>query len=348
MSRTNTKAKIIATLGPASDNETILRKMVLAGLDIVRLNFSHGSWDEHLRRLKIIRLLNKRYRRKICIMQDLEGYRIRVGRISTPVTLKKRDIIYITKEDIAGNNREISFDYKGSFKGVNKGNLIYIDDGKISLKVKEIDKIRLKTEVISGGLLKERKGINIPDAKLEFEPLTEKDKEDIRFAIKNNVEYVAQSFVNRAKDIMLLRKILQQNKTPAKIFAKVESKDALANVDEIIAASDGIIVARGDLGICLPIYKVPVIQKEVVKKCRIANKPVVVATQMLESMIEEEIPTRAEVSDVANAILDGADYLLVSSETTIGRFPDKVVEMMEKIIKYTENYKEKQQEFLCQ
>ncbi len=348
MSRTNTKAKIIATLGPASDNETILRKMVLAGLDIVRLNFSHGSWDEHLRRLKIIRLLNKRYRRKICIMQDLEGYRIRVGRISTPVTLKKRDIIYITKEDIAGNNREISFDYKGSFKGVNKGNLIYIDDGKISLKVKEIDKIRLKTEVISGGLLKERKGINIPDAKLEFEPLTEKDKEDIRFAIKNNVEYVAQSFVNRAKDIMLLRKILQQNKTPAKIFAKVESKDALANIDEIIAASDGIIVARGDLGICLPIYKVPVIQKEVVKKCRIANKPVVVATQMLESMIEEEIPTRAEVSDVANAILDGADYLLVSSETTIGRFPDKVVEMMEKIIKYTENYKEKQQEFLCQ
>jgi pyruvate kinase len=348
MSRTNTKAKIIATLGPASDNETILRKMVLAGLDIVRLNFSHGSWDEHLRRLKIIRLLNKKYRRKICIMQDLEGYRIRVGRISTPVTLKKRDIIYITKEDIAGNNREISFDYKGSFKGVNKGNLIYIDDGKISLKVKEIDKIRLKTEVISGGLLKERKGINIPDAKLEFEPLTEKDKEDIRFAIKNNVEYVAQSFVNRAKDIMLLRKILQQNKTPAKIFAKVESKDALANIDEIIAASDGIIVARGDLGICLPIYKVPVIQKEVVKKCRIANKPVVVATQMLESMIEEEIPTRAEVSDVANAILDGADYLLVSSETTIGRFPDKVVEMMEKIIKYTENYKEKQQEFLCQ
>jgi pyruvate kinase len=157
MSRTNTKAKIIATLGPASDNETILRKMVLAGLDIVRLNFSHGSWDEHLRRLKIIRLLNKRYRRKICIMQDLEGYRIRVGRISTPVTLKKRDIIYITKEDIAGNNREISFDYKGSFKGVNKGNLIYIDDGKISLKVRKLIKLGLRPKLFPEVFLRKEK-----------------------------------------------------------------------------------------------------------------------------------------------------------------------------------------------
>jgi len=342
------KAKIIATLGPATDNEIILRKMALSGLDVARLNFSHGSLGEHLRRLKIIRLINKKYRRNISIMQDLEGYRIRVGRVATPITLKKKDIIYITKEDILGNSREVSFDYKGSLKGISKDNLIYIDDGKISLKVKKIDKARLKTEVISGGLLKERKGINIPDAKLEFEPITEKDRNDIQFTIKHNVEYIAQSFVNRAKDITLLRNILKQNKNEAKIFAKVESKDALTNIDEIIRASDGIIVARGDLGICLPIYKVPVIQKEVIKKCKIANKPVVVATQMLESMIEEEIPTRAEVSDVANAILDGADYLLVSSETTIGRYPDKVIEMMSKIIKYTEDYKEKQQDFLSQ
>lgn len=342
------KAKIIATLGPATDNEIVLRKMALSGLDVVRLNFSHGSLIEHLKRLKAVRMINKKYRRKICIMQDLEGYRIRVGKIASPVTLKKKDIIYITKEDILGNSREISFDYKGSLKDISKGNLIYIDDGKISLKVKAINKTKLKAEVVSGGILKEKKGINIPDAKLQFEALTEKDKKDIQFTIKHNVEYVAQSFVNRAKDITLLRDILRKNKSEAKIFAKVESKDALVNIDEIIAASDGIIVARGDLGVCLPVYKVPVIQKEVIKKCKIANKPVVVATQMLESMIEEEIPTRAEVSDVANAILDGADYLLVSSETTIGRYPDKVIEMMSKIIKYTEDYKEKQQNFLGQ
>ncbi|MDD4182755.1 MAG: pyruvate kinase [Candidatus Omnitrophica bacterium] len=340
------KAKIIATLGPATDNESVLRKMALAGLDVVRLNFSHGNLDEHLKRLKAVRLINKKYRRKISIMQDLEGYRIRVGRIAAPITLKKKDIIYITKEDILGNNREISFDYKGSLKGISCGNLIYADDGKISLKVKDVEKKRLKAEVVSGGILKEKKGINIPDAKLQFEALTEKDKNDIQFTIKHNVEYVAQSFVNRAEDITVLRNILTKNKSKAKIFAKVESKDALVNIDEIIAASDGIIVARGDLGVCLPIYKVPVIQKEVIKKCKIVNKPVVVATQMLESMIEEEIPTRAEVSDVANAILDGADYLLVSSETTIGRYPDKVIEMMSKIIKYTESYKEKQQDFL--
>jgi len=342
------KAKIIATLGPATDTGVVLKKMALAGLDIVRLNFSHGSLPEHLNRLKAVRMINKKYRRKICIMQDLEGYRIRVGRIVSPVTLKKGDVIYLTQEDILGSSREIGFDYKGSLKGIHKGNSIYIDDGKISLKVKGIDKKRLKTEVIAGGLLKERKGINIPDGKLEFEPLTEKDRSDIQFTIKHKVEYVAQSFVNRAKDIVLLRGILRRNKSEAKIFAKVESKDALSNIDEIIQASDGIIVARGDLGICLPIYKVPVIQKEVIKKCKIANKPVVVATQMLESMIEEEIPTRAEVSDVANAILDGADYLLVSSETTIGRYPDKVIEMMSKIIKYTEGYKERQADYLCQ
>ena len=338
--------KIIATLGPSTDSEIILRKIASFGLNIVRLNFSHGNPKEHLKRLNIIRAINKKYRHRICIMQDLEGYRIRVGRLPEPVTLKKKDIVYLTNEDIVGTSREINFDYKGSFKGIAKGNMIFIDDGKISLKVKEVGKKKLKTEVVNEGILKERKGINIPDAKLEFQALTAKDKNDIKFTIEHKVEYVAQSFVNKAKDIMLLRNILKQNKSKAEIFAKVESKDALVNIDEIIAEADGIIVARGDLGICLPIYKVPVIQKEVIKKCKIAGKPVVVATQMLESMIEEEIPTRAEVSDVANAILDGADGLLVSSETTIGKYPDKVIEMMSKVIDFTEKYKEEQEDFL--
>ncbi len=342
------QTKIIATLGPSTDNENILKKMASFGLDIARLNFSHGNPKEHLNRLKLIRSINKKYHHKITIMQDLEGYRIRIGKITEPIPLKKKEIIYLTSEDIIGSGREISFDYKGSFKGIKNGNFIFIDDGKICLKVKEVARKRLKTEVVCAGLLKERKGVNIPDAKLEFEALTEKDRNDIKFTIEHKTEYVAQSFVNRAKDITLLKGILKQNKSQAEIFAKIESRDALINIDEIIKEADGIIVARGDLGICLPIYKVPVIQKEVVKKCKVAGKPVVVATQMLESMIEEEIPTRAEVSDVANAILDGADGLLVSSETTIGKYPDKVIEMMRKVIDYTEKYKEEQKEFLGQ
>jgi pyruvate kinase len=341
------KTKIIATLGPATDNEVILEKMALGGLDVARLNFSHGSTHQHLKRLEAVRAINKKYGTKICLMQDLEGYRIRVGKLTKPILLKRNDIIYLTTECLTGSKRQISFDYKGSLNNIGKGNFIYIDDGRIALKVKTIEKKRLKTEVIVGGLLRERKGINIPEAKLQFQTLTEKDKNDIKFAIEHNLEYVAQSFVNKAKDILLLREILQQNKSRSKIFAKIESKDGLKNIEEIMRVSDGIIVARGDLGICLPIYKVPVIQKELVKKCKIANKPVVVATQMLESMIEEQIPTRAEVSDVANAILDGADYLLVSSETTIGKYPDKVIQIMSKIIRYTQNYKKEQDEFLC-
>ncbi len=342
------KAKIIATLGPSTDNEAVLKKMIFAGLNIARLNFSHGSSDEHLKRLRAVRYINKKFGYKTAIMQDLEGYRIRIGRLAESVNLKKRDITYLTQRDVVGNTREISFDYKGDLKDIKSGNLIYIDDGKICLKVKESGREALKVEVIVGGVLKERKGVNIPDAKLKFEALTEKDRNDIKFTLKYKTEYIAQSFVNRAKDIRLLRGILADNKNNAKIYAKVESKDALVNLDEIIAAADGVIVARGDLGICVPIYKVPIIQKEVVKRCKIANKPVAVATQMLESMIEERIPTRAEVSDVANAILDGADSLLVSSETTIGKYPDKVVEMMTKIINYTESYIKAQRKILCQ
>lgn len=342
------KARIIATLGPSTDSEAVLKKMIFAGLNIARLNFSHGTVGEHLKRLKTVRYINKKFGYKVAIMQDLEGYRIRIGKLVEPVNLKKKDIIYLTQEDVIGNTREISFDYKGDLKAIGAGNLIYVDDGKICFKVKEAGKKALKVEVIVGGTLKNRKGVNIPDARLKFEALTEKDKNDIKFTLQHKSEYVAQSFVNKAKDIRLLRGILINNKNNAKIYAKIESKDALVNLDDIIAAADGIIVARGDLGICVPIYKVPVIQKEVVKRCKIANKPVVVATQMLESMIEERIPTRAEVSDVANAILDGADSLLVSSETTIGKYPDKVIEMMAKIIDYTESYVKAQKKILCQ
>jgi len=333
------KTKIVATLGPASSSEAALRKMFIGGLDIVRLNFSHGSHPEHLHRIGLVRALNKKMRRAIKIMQDLEGYRLRIGRLKEPVELRKESRFYLSQEDIIGNKNEVGFDYKGPLAILKKGTSIYIDDGKIELVVEKIEKRRLKVKVSVPGILKERKGINIPDIKLDFKALTEKDRDDVRIAVKERLDYVAQSFVRNAGDIKELKRIIRPRAPQGGIFAKVESREALANIDGIIKEADGIIVARGDLGICVPIYKVPLIQKEIVRKCRLRNKPVIVATQMLDSMTEERLPTRAEVSDVANAILDGATHLMLSGETAVGRHPWRAVDMMNKVIKVTEAYK---------
>lgn len=333
------KVKIIATLGPSTDSETVLRKMILAGLDVVRLNFSHGSWEEHLKRVILVRRLNHKLRRAIKIMQDLEGFRIRIGRLKKSLLLRKRQILYLTQEEIVGGERRVYFDYKGSLKAFKKGSLVYIDDGKIILKVKETGKLHIKTEVVIGGILKGRKGINVPGIQLDFSLITPKDRKDIEFTIENKLDYIAQSFVRNGKDIIALRGIIKSRHPACKIFAKVESRQALNNIDAIIRQADGIIVARGDLGVCVPIYQVPVIQKELIKKCRKAGKPVVVATQMLDSMTTELIPTRAEVTDVANVIFDGADYGLLSGETAVGKHPHKVIDLMNKIIKYTEEHR---------
>jgi len=339
------KTKIIATLGPSTDNKTILKKMIFSGLDVVRLNFSHGTIEEHKKRVELIKEINKKYRRSIKIMQDLEGYRIRIGILKKEIELKKNQIIYLTQNQNTNIN-EIYFDYKGSLDGIKKGNLLFIDDGKIVLEVKNKEKKKLKLKVLIGGILKSRKGINIPDAELEFENFTKKDREDIQFAIEEHLDYIAQSFVNEAKDITMIKEILKKEKYSCKVFAKIESKKSLLNIDEIIKVSDGIIIARGDLGICVPIYKIPIIQKEIIKKAKILNKPTVVATQMLDSMTENQLPTRAEVSDVANAILDGANYLLLSSETAVGKYPDKTIKIMNEIIKQTEDYQKKLGSFL--
>jgi pyruvate kinase len=335
------KTKIIATLGPASQDEATLRKMFIAGLDAVRLNFSHGTHPEHLRRIRLIRSLNKKLKRAIKIMQDLEGYRIRVGELEEPMPLKKHKMVYLGQPDSLHAPDIIPFDYKGPLKDIRNNALIYIDDGKIVLEVKGRERKRLKAKVISGGLLKANKGVNIPGVNLKFPAVTEKDKADIKVGVREKVDYLAQSFVQKAADISVLRELLGSKADDFKVFAKVESYTALINLDEIIDEADGIIVARGDLGVCIPIYKVPVIQKEIIKKCRLRNKPVVVATQMLESMTEEALPTRAEVSDVANAILDGATHLLLSGETAVGRHPQKVVNMMNMVIKNTEKYEDK-------
>jgi len=335
------RTKIIATLGPASSTETVLRKMVIKGLDFVRLNFSHGTEKEHLHRVRLIRTINKKMRRAVKIMQDLEGYRIRIGRVEQPVVLNKGHKFYLTQEDILGNSEIVPFDYVGSLKKIKPGIKIYVDDGKLVFEVKAVEKRCLKVKSLASGTLKDYKGVNIPDVKLDFEALTEKDKKDLKLAVKYKFDCVAQSFVRSAKDVELIEGLVRPLHPDCRIFAKVESRQALENIDGIIKQADGIVVARGDLGICVPIYKIPVIQKEIVKKCRQNNKPVVVATQMLESMTEERLPTRAEVNDVANAVFDGATHLMLSAETAVGKYPDRAVDMMNKIMISAERYLEK-------
>jgi len=332
------KTKIICTLGPASNNVTVIRKMMLAGMDAVRLNFSHESHKEHKVRLDIIRELNKKYRRRIKILQDLQGNRMRIGMLKDhkPIKHKKRQMIWLTQEDIIGEGDIIPFDYQGELSDIKRGYYIYIDDGNIALEVKRVEKKRLKCQVIIAGLLKENKGINIPGAHLRFPDISEEDKVDIRFGVENKVDYIAQSFVRNRKDILRVRLRISEELPHCLVIAKIESREGIKNIDQIIEVSDGIMIARGDMGISVPIYEVPIIQKEIIKKCNRTKKFVITATQMLESMTENLIPTRAEVTDVANAILDGTDFVMLSAETAVGRYPAETVKMMNQIIKFTE------------
>jgi len=335
------KTEIIATLGPASGSYTVLRKMYNAGLDVVRLNFSHSTHKQHLEKIELVRKLNKKYRRHIRIMQDLAGFRIRVGRFSGSNTmlLKKRNIVWLTNDPDASGARTIPFDYYGDLSPIKPKHLIYIDDGNLALRVKEVSACSIKAEVVEGGILKERKGINIPQAKLEFGSITNKDRKDIDFGVAHGVDYMALSFVRDADDVNHVRDLVRPRLPRCKIVAKIESRSAIENIDNIIGASDGIMVARGDLGIAVPIYQVPIIQKQIIAKCNAAGKFVITATQMLEHMTEHTRPTRAEVTDVANAILDGTDFVMLSGETAIGKYPHESVHMMNEIIKFTEKAK---------
>ena len=331
------KTKTICTLGPASSNETVIRKMMLAGMDIGRLNFSHGKYDELINRIKIVRLLNSKYRRHIKLLGDLQGHRIRVGELAAPLEIKKHKVLWLTQEKIKGAHKTIPFDYKGSLRGIKNGQYIFIDDGNIALEVIGRLKHSLKVKVIVGGLLKEHKGINIPEAKLDFGGISQKDIQDIRFCERYGVEYIAQSFVRTASDILDVRKLFKPN-SKCRLIAKIEDREGIKNIDEIIKASDGIMIARGDMGVSLPIYQIPVIQKMIIKKCNAAKKIVITATQMLESMTENLRPTRAEVSDVVNAIIDGTDFVMLSAESAVGKYPVETVRMMNDIIKFTERY----------
>ena len=332
------KTKIICTIGPSSDNETVLRKMMLAGMDVSRFNFSHADLISHQRRINLVRYLNKKYRRHIRILQDLEGLRIRIGRFrdGRTIELKKRQIILLTNKDMLAEGNIVPFDYEGPLEDIKAGSHIYIDDGNLLLLVKKATKRFIKTEVIISGILKENKGVNIPDVILKFKGLTQKDKTDISFGIENRVDYIAQSFVRDEHDIINVRALIKDKLPECKIIAKIENRQGIKNIDEILEAADGIMVARGDMGVSVPIYEVPILQKMIIKKCNQRKKFVITATQMLESMTENIRPTRAEVTDVANAVLDGSDFLMLSAETAAGTYPIECVRMMNQIIKFTE------------
>ncbi|MFC1675314.1 pyruvate kinase [Candidatus Omnitrophota bacterium] len=332
------KTRIICTIGPASESVTVLRNMMLAGMDLARLNFSHGSHAEHARRIDLIRQLNKKYRRRIRILQDLEGYRIRIGRFKKAgaLELKKKQIVVLTNKGNLGEKNIIPFDYAGSPKDIPAGSYIYIDDGNIALQVKSRSKSGLKAEVIVPGTVKENKGVNIPGVNLRFKGLTDKDKADIQFGIKHKVDYIAQSFIRDKSDILKIRRLIKGRLPGCKLIAKIENRRGIRNIDKIIGVSDGIMIARGDMGVSIPLYEIPVVQKEIIRKCNRARKFVITATQMLESMVENIRPTRAEVTDVANAIIDGSDFLMLSAETAAGRYPVRAVKMMNQVIGFTE------------
>lgn len=332
------KTKIICTLGPASGRAGVLLKMVRAGMDVARLNFSHGTLADHLERIRLVRGLNKKYRRHIRILGDLEGYRIRIGKLKggKPVEVKKRQILSLVAEDILGEGDRIPFDYKGPLKQIKKGQYIYIDDGKITLAVEGMGRKSLSVRVVVPGAIKEHKGINMPDVRLDFKGLTEKDKAHLRFCQENRVDYVAQSFVRTAEDISLLKRYMRGLSYDPPVIAKIENRDGIRNIADIMDVCEGIMIARGDMGVSLPIFEVPMIQKQIIRQCKLAGKFVITATQMLESMTENQRPTRAEVSDVANAILDGTDYVMLSAETAAGLYPAECVDMMNKIINFTE------------
>jgi pyruvate kinase len=334
------KTKIVCTIGPASDSETVMRKMILAGMHVARLNFSHGSPEERIRRIALVRKLNRKYRRHVLIIGDLEGPRIRIGRLKEgkPLELKKGRSVILTQKDVIGQEGLVPFDYAGSLKGVAKGRRVYIDDGNIALDVVAVSGRELETKVVVGGTLKQSKGVNIPGAKLEFGPISRKDVEDICFSAGHGLDYVAQSFVRSAADVTDVRKVLQDCGSGMGVISKIENEDGINNIEEIIGASDGIMVARGDMGVSVPIYKIPIIQKVIIRDCMKAGKFVITATQMLESMTEHRTPTRAEVTDVANAVMDGTDYVMLSAESAAGKYPAESVEMMQQIVRFTEDY----------
>lgn len=330
------KTKIVATVGPASNNKDMLRALIKEGVDVFRLNFSHGAHEDHEKVVKLVRELNEELGTHVCLLQDLQGPKIRIQDMSPDIVLERGQEFIITTRQMVGNREMASTSYQLLPNDVKIGDSILIDDGKIELKVSEVRDVDVVTKVVYGGPLKSKKGINLPFTKVSAPSLTEKDLKDLEFGLKHDIEWIALSFVRKAHDIVVLRNIIDQRKSNAKIVAKVEKPEALSNIDEIIAATDAVMVARGDLGVEIWMEEVPMVQKMLVEKCNKASKPVIVATQMMESMIESPRPTRAETNDVANAVMDGADALMLSAETAAGKYPIEVIRSMVRTISSVE------------
>ena len=328
------RAKIVCTIGPASNSEAMMRELMLRGMDVARLNFSHGTHEEHAAVIQRLRKLAAELGRTICVLQDLQGPKIRTGglRDRIPVALAKGRTLTITARDVMGTADLIAATYKDLAKDVKPGERILLSDGRIELAVREIHGTDLICEVLNGGMLGEHQGINLPGTNIGIPSLTEKDEQDLDFGLEHAVDAVAISFVRTAEDVLRAKRAMAERGSHVPIVAKLEKPQAIDNLDSILEAADGVMVARGDLGVELPPEKVPLIQKRVIQRAMEVRKPVITATQMLESMIENPRPTRAEASDVANAIFDGTDAVMLSGESAVGKFPKEAVEMMARIV----------------
>ncbi|HEY4322544.1 MAG TPA: pyruvate kinase [Mucilaginibacter sp.] len=332
------RTKIVATMGPASAKKDVLLAMIKAGVNICRLNFSHGKAQDHKAVIDTIREINEQYKTNVGILADLQGPKIRIGLVKDGgIHLVNGTRINITTHECIGDDNRIYITYETFPQDVQPNEIILLDDGKIQMKVIETNRLdTVICEVMHGGILTSRKGVNLPNTKVSIPSLTEEDLENLQYALDWDVDWVGLSFVRTGQDIVELKRIIAKSGKAAKVIAKVEKPEAIENIDEIIAATDGVMVARGDLGVEMPLEEVPLLQKMIARKCREASKPVIVATQMLESMITTPRPTRAEVNDVANSVLDGADAVMLSGETSVGEFPVIVIETMAKIVRNVE------------
>ena len=333
------KTKIIATLGPATSSRKMLEKLIRAGVNVCRINLSHGNHDAHTKTIQHIRQINIDNNFNTGILVDLQGPKLRVGDIKdNKINLKEQQELELSIEPNIGTLERVHVKYPSFVDDISVGDPILIDDGKIELVVTEkLNGKSIKTRVIHGGALSSNKGINLPYTRISLPSLTEKDLIDLDFALQQDVEWIGLSFVRSAKDIKDLKKIIKERKKKAKVIAKIEKPEAIKDIDNIINESDAIMVARGDLGVEMLMEQVPLIQKMLVKKCIKASKPIIIATQMMESMINSITPTRAEVNDVGNSVMDGADALMLSGETSVGKYPVQVVEYMKRIISMVEN-----------
>ncbi|GAB2783876.1 pyruvate kinase [Rhabdobacter roseus] len=332
------KTKIVATVGPASESKETLLALAKAGVNVFRLNFSHGTHQDHLERLTRIREINEEHGLNLCILQDLQGPKIRIGNVEGKdgVLIEAGNRLILSNTEVLGTAERVSTPYDGMYNDVHVGDRILMDDGKLEVKVVDIEGSDVITEVVYGGYLKSKKGVNLPNTRVSMPSVTDKDYEDLDFGLEHNVEWIALSFVREAMDIEKVKDYIRRKGKNTRVVAKLEKPEAIDNLDEIIAATDAVMVARGDLGVELPAEEVPMIQKLIVEKCNKAGKPVIVATQMLESMIDSPRPTRAEVNDVANSVLDGADAVMLSAETASGKYPLLAVENMTRTIERVE------------